>query len=82
MANRAATLLFQEFSDKVLSPSGGKERFSALRRFNLDVGAVNGRTGHQESRLTYRLNENFFMIGELGADGDFAGRIRYVLRFP
>lgn len=82
MANRAATLLFQEFSDKVLSPSGGKERFSALRRFSLDVGAVNGRTGHQESRLTYRLNENFFMIGELGADGDFAGRLRYVLRFP
>ena len=82
MANRAATLLFQEFSDKVLSPSGGKERFSALRRFSLDIGAVNGRTGHQESRLTYRLNENLFMIGELGADGDFAGRLRYVLRFP
>ena len=81
LAGRAAALLFQEFTDKVFAPNGRQERFSALRRFNLDVGAVNGRTGHQESRLTYRLLDDFFLIGEVGADGDFAGRVRYVLRF-
>ncbi|MEI6872308.1 MAG: translocation/assembly module TamB domain-containing protein, partial [Verrucomicrobiota bacterium] len=81
LAGRAAALLFQEFTDKVFAPNGRQERFSALRRFNLDVGAVNGRTGHQESRLTYRLLDDLFLIGEVGADGDFAGRLRYVLRF-
>jgi len=81
LAGRAATVLFQEFSDKVFKPRLGKEPLSALRRFSLDLSALNGRTGHQETRLTYRLTDNFFMIGEIGADGDFAGRVRYVLRF-
>lgn len=81
LAGRAAALLFQEFSDKVLEPSGKQERFSALRRFSLDVGALNSRTGHQESRLSYRLMNDLFLIGEVGADGDFAGRLRYVIRF-
>ena len=81
LAGRAATVLFQEFSHKVLKPGLGQEPFSALRRFSLDLSAVNGRTGHQETRLTYRLTDNFFAIGEIGADGDFAGRFRYVLRF-
>jgi hypothetical protein len=81
LAGRAATVLFQEFSGKVFKQSSGKEPFSALRRFSLDLSAINGRTGHQETRLTYRLTDQFFMIGEIGADGDFAGRLRYVLRF-
>lgn len=79
-ANRAAAVLFQEFSDKVL-PSGDRERFSALRRFSLDLGALNNRTGQQETRLTYRIMDNLFMIGEVGTGGDFAGRVRYLLRF-
>lgn len=81
LAGRAATVLFQEFSDKFLKQSSGREPFSALRRFSLDLSAINGRTGHQETRLTYRLTDKFFVIGEIGADGDFAGRFRYVLRF-
>lgn len=81
LAGRAATVLFQEFSNKVLKPGLGQEPFSALRRFSLDLSAINGRTGHQETRLTYRLTDKCFVIGEIGADGDFAGRFRYVLRF-
>lgn len=81
LASRAATVLFQEFSDKVLKPGMGTEPFSALRRFSLDLSALNSRTGHQETRLTYRLTDKFFIISEIGADGDFAGRFRYVLRF-
>jgi len=78
--NRAAAVLFQEFSGKVL-PSGERERFSALRRFSLDLGAINNRTGQQETRLTYRFMDNLFVIGEVGTGGDFAGRVRYLLRF-
>jgi hypothetical protein len=80
LANRAAAVLFQEFSDKVL-PSGDRERFSALRRFNLDLGAINNRTGQQETRLTYRVMDDVFMIGELRPGGDFAARVRYLFRF-
>lgn len=80
LANRAASVLFQEFSEKVL-PSGERERFSALRRFSLDLGALNNRTGQQETRLTYRFTDNLFMIGEVGTGGDLAGRVRYLLRF-
>jgi hypothetical protein len=80
LTNRAASVLFQEFSEKVL-PSGDRERFSALRRFSLDLGAVNNRTGQQETRLTYRFMDNLFMIGEVGTGGDLAGRVRYLVRF-
>ena len=80
-SSRAASLLAQEFSDKVLLKGGANERFSALRRFSLDVGALNSRTGNQETRLTYRLQDNLFMIGEIGANGDFATRLRYIFRF-
>ena len=80
-SSRAAALLMQEFSDKVLLRDGANERFSALRRFSLDVGALNSRTGNQETRLTYRLQDNMFMIGEIGANGDFATRLRYIFRF-
>jgi hypothetical protein len=80
-SSRAAALLMQEFSDKVLLKDGGSERFSALRRFSLDVGALNSRTGNQETRLTYRLQDNVFVIGEIGANGDFATRLRYAFRF-
>ena len=80
-SSRAASLLVQEFSDKVLIKNDAKERFSALRRFSLDVGALNSRTGNQETRLTYRLQDNVFMIGEIGANGDFATRLRYIFRF-
>jgi hypothetical protein len=82
MATRAASLLIQEFSDKFLgSPSGNRESFTALRRFNLELGAINNRTGTQETRLTYRILDNLFVIGEVGAGGDFASRLRYILRF-
>jgi hypothetical protein len=82
MATRAASLLVQEFSDKFLeNPTSSRERFSALRRFNLEMGAINNRTGTQETRLTYRIQDNLFVIGEVGANGDFASRVRYVLRF-
>jgi hypothetical protein len=80
LTNRAAAVLFQEFSDKVL-PAGDRERFSALRRFSLDLGALNNRTGQQETRLTYRITDNLFILGEVGTGGDFAGRVRYLLRF-
>ena len=80
-SSRAAALLMQEFSDKVILRDGANERFSALRRFSLDVGALNSRTGNQETRLTYRLQDNMFMIGEIGANGDFATRLRYIFRF-
>jgi hypothetical protein len=80
LANRAAAVLFQEFSDKVL-PTGDRERFSALRRFSLDLGAINNRSGQQETRLTYRMMDDLFMIGELRQGGDFAARVRYLFRF-
>jgi hypothetical protein len=80
LASRAAAVLFQEFSDKLL-PSGERERFSALRRFSLDLGAINNRSGQQETRLTYRVLDDLFVIGELRTGGDFAARVRYLLRF-
>ncbi len=82
VAARAASLLLQEFSSKFLEPStGNREGFAALRRFNLEMGAINNRTGTQETRLSYRIQDNVFMIGEVGANGDFATRLRYILRF-
>jgi hypothetical protein len=81
MAGRAAALLFQELQGKVLDPGGARESFGRLDRFSLNIGALNNRTGHQETRLTYQINDRFFAIGELGANGDFGGQIKYLIRF-
>jgi hypothetical protein len=81
MAGRAAAVLFQELSGKLFDYSSNRERASTLQRFNLNVGAINTRTGHQETTLSYRLSDQFFILGELGANGDFGGQIKYLIRF-
>lgn len=81
IAGRVAAVLFQELSNKVLESSPKSEKLSSLRRFSLDVGALNTKTGHQETKLSYQLNDRVFVIGELGANGDFGGQIKYLIRF-
>ncbi|MEY5026297.1 MAG: hypothetical protein RLZZ244_1825, partial [Verrucomicrobiota bacterium] len=81
IAGRAAAVLFRELSGKVVDPAEARERLSALRRFSLDLGSLNTRTGQQETKLTYRIRDNLLMIGELGTNGDFGGQIKYLLRF-
>lgn len=81
LAGRAAAVLFQELSGKIFDQNNNRERPSALRRFDLDVGALNTRTGHQETTLSYRVTDKIFVLGELGANGDFGGQIKYLIRF-
>ncbi len=81
LAGRAAAVLFQELSGKLFDQNNNRERPSALRRFDLDVGALNTRTGHQETTLSYRVTDKIFVLGELGANGDFGGQIKYLIRF-
>lgn len=81
LAGRAAVLLFQELSSKVFKRRSPTENIPMLDRFNVDIGNVDNRTGRQEISTSFKLGENFYLVGDLDVTGEFAGRIRYLVRF-
>ncbi len=81
LAGRAAVLLFQELSRKLFKNRGPTENIPILDRFKLDIGAVDNRTGRQELSASFKLGENFYLVGDVDVTGEFTGRIRYLVRF-
>lgn len=81
LAGRAAVLLFQQISRKLFKGRGPVDNIPVLERFKLDIGAVDNRTGRQELSASFKLGENFYLVGDVDVTGEFAGRIRYLVRF-
>ena len=54
---------------------------SLLDRFEVDFGAVDPKTGRNETTAQVRLTDRFFLIGDLEMGGGFSGRVKYVLKF-
>jgi autotransporter translocation and assembly factor TamB len=78
---RAAVLVFQQLYRKVFKTRETPQESSFLDRFSVDLGAVDSRTGRQEVATSFRLGKHLYLIGELDVEGDFTGRLRYLLRF-
>ncbi len=81
LAGRAAVLVFQELYHKVFKKREPIDEQSLFDRFNLDVGAVDNRTGRQEISARFKLGDQLYLIGDLDVTGNFTGRLRYLLRF-
>jgi len=81
LAGRAAALLFQKLYHKMFKSREPSENESFLGRFNVDVGAVDPRTGQQEVSTKFKLGENFDLIGDLDVGGNIRGQVKYLLRF-
>ncbi len=79
IAGRAALLLLQQLYQRFFPAKPG-ETDSFRDKFDLEVGAIDPKTGKQSLSARYRLTPAFHLIGDLDVNGDFRGRLRYVLR--
>jgi hypothetical protein len=82
LAGRAAILLLQKVYRSVFrrnKPPAPSDSF--LSRVQLDLGAVDPRTGKQATTLSIPLSDQLVLVGGLGVGGDFRGQIKYLLRF-
>lgn len=81
LAGRAAVLLFTQLYRKVFKKKDPVEKDQALDRFDFDVGSVDNRTGRQEVSGRFKINDQYYLIGDLDVSGEFTGRVKYLLRF-
>ncbi len=82
LAGRAAILLLQKVYRSVFrrnKPPAPSDSF--LSRVQLDLGAVDPRTGKQATTLSIPLSDQLVLVGGLGVEGNFRGQIKYLLRF-
>ncbi len=82
LAGRAAILLIQKLYRSVFRrnkpPAAGD---SFLSRVQLDLGAIDPRTGKQTTTLSIPVSDQLVLVGGLGVDGNFRGQVKYLLRF-
>ena len=85
MATRAAVLVVKGWYKKVFKkdfPLGGNEEGDSLMdRFEVDFGAVDPKTGRNETTAQLRVTERLYFIGDLELGGGFSGRVKYLFRF-
>ena len=81
LAGRAATLLVQQLYRKIFKKGQPTKGNSVFNRLDLDIGAVDPRTGQQKATARFRVNQQFVLVGDVGVGGDFRGMVRYLIRF-
>ena len=82
LAGRAAILLIQKLYRSVFrrnKPPAASDSF--LSRVQLDLGAIDPRTGKQTATLGIPLSDQLVLVGGLGVGGNFRGQVKYLLRF-
>jgi autotransporter translocation and assembly factor TamB len=87
LASRAAILAVQSLYRKIFRrgaaapPPEKKADGSFLDRFEVELGAVDQRTGGREINTRYKVNDHYYLLGDLSTDGRFTGRLKYLIRF-
>ena len=88
LASRAAMLAVQSIYRKVFKPKAAappeeaqKQNAESLReRFQLELGSVDNR-GQQEVTARFKIDDRFYIIGDLATEGRFTGQLKYLIRF-
>ncbi|HZS17051.1 MAG TPA: translocation/assembly module TamB domain-containing protein [Candidatus Udaeobacter sp.] len=81
LAGRAAMLLVQQLYRKIFKKGEPTDSNEFFNRLDLDVGAVNPRTGRQEVTARFKINDQFVLVGDVGVGGDYRGMLKYLIRF-
>ncbi len=79
IAARATEALAEDVSRSLLGVD--RRMIEGIGRIDVEFSRVNPRTGQQETRVTRRLNEDWSMSGDIGSNGDFTGRLKFLHRF-
>lgn len=88
LASKAAMLAVQQLYRKIFlrgkAPAVDKQKDGDgdfLDRFQIELGALDNRTGSQQVTSRIRLTDQLYLIGDIGTEGSFTGRLKYLIRF-
>ena len=88
LASKAAMLAVQQLYRKIFlrgkAPAvdqSKKNDGDFMNRFQIEMGALDNRTGGQQVISRVRLTDQLYLIGDLGTEGGFTGRLKYLIRF-
>ena len=81
LAGRAAMLLVQQLYRKIFKKGEPTQSNEFFNRLDLDVGAVDPRTGRQQVSARFKLSDQFVLVGDVGVGGDYRGMLKYLIRF-
>jgi autotransporter translocation and assembly factor TamB len=81
LAGRAAMLLVQQLYRKIFKKGQPTQSNSVFDRLQIDLGAVDPRTGREQATARFKVNENWVLVGDIGVGGDFRGQVKYLIRF-
>ena len=88
LASRAAMLavkqLYQKMFKRGTPPPPTKAKTAdgnLLDRFQMELGSTDNRSGRQEIITRFKINDQLYLIGDAGVDGQFTGRLKYLIRF-
>ncbi len=88
LASKAAMLAVQQLYHKIFlkgkAPAVDKDKSSNgnfVDRFQIELGALDNRTGGQQVISRVRLTDQLYLIGDLGTEGGFTGSLKYLIRF-
>ncbi len=81
LAGRAAMLLVQQLYRKVFKKGEPTQSNEFFNRLDLDVGAVDPRTGRQQVSARFKVSDQFVLVGDVGVGGDYRGMLKYLIRF-
>ena len=81
LAGRAAMLLVQQLYRKVFKKGEPTQNNEFFNRLDLDVGAVDPRTGRQQVSARFKISDQFVFVGDVGVGGDYRGMLKYLIRF-
>ena len=84
LAGKGALLVFQDLYRRAFpkKASAREEPKSSLAdKVSLDVGGTDPATGKQQVGATFKINDNYQFIADLGLEGDLRGRLQYLIRF-
>jgi len=81
LAGRAAMLLVQQLYRKIFKKGEPTQSNELFNRLDLDVGAVDPRTGRQQVSARFKISDQFVLVGDVGVGGDYRGMLKYLIRF-
>ena len=82
LASRAALLLVKELYRKVFKKDNEPSRDNSFfNRLDVQFGNVDPRTGEQTATATFKVDDHFVLVGDIGVQGGFRGQVKYLIRF-
>lgn len=85
LASRAAMLAIQQLYQKMFKknapPPEKTDSGSLMDRFQIELGSVDNRSSRQEVSARFKVNDQIYLLGDIGVDGNFTGSLKYLLRF-